>query len=120
VTGISESPHLDLNVVMQSRGFFCLFVFVCLVFRDRVSLYSPGCPGAHFVYQAGLKLRNPPASASQVLELKACTTTTRLEVLIVFVFPASIRIKRQGKKKKTQGQQVAGEKPQTRAVRTRS
>jgi hypothetical protein len=27
------------------------------------------------VDQAGLKLRNPPASASQVLGLKACTTT---------------------------------------------
>jgi hypothetical protein len=35
----------------------CLFVF--LVFRDRVSLYSPGCPGTHFVDQAGLELRNP-------------------------------------------------------------
>jgi hypothetical protein len=23
-----------------------------LVFRDRVSLYSPGCPGTHFVDQA--------------------------------------------------------------------
>ena len=31
---------------------------------DRVSLYSPGCPGTHFVDQAGLRLRNPPASAS--------------------------------------------------------
>jgi hypothetical protein len=31
---------------------------------DRVSLCSPGCPGTHFVDQAGLKLRNPPASAS--------------------------------------------------------
>ncbi|GAB1296956.1 Predicted gene 11032 [Apodemus speciosus] len=30
----------------------------------------------HFVDQAGLELRNPPASASQVLGLKACTTTT--------------------------------------------
>jgi hypothetical protein len=37
--------------------------------RDRVSLYSPGCPGTHFVDQAGLELRNPPASASQVLGL---------------------------------------------------
>jgi hypothetical protein len=46
-----------------------------LVFRDRVSLYSPGCPGAHSVDQAGLELRNPPASASPVLELKACATT---------------------------------------------
>jgi hypothetical protein len=45
-----------------------------LVFRDRVSLYSPGCPGAHFVDQAGLELINPPASASRVLGLKACTT----------------------------------------------
>jgi hypothetical protein len=49
-----------------------------LVFRDRVSLYSPGCPGTHFVDQTGLKLRNPPASASQVLGLKACATTTQL------------------------------------------
>jgi hypothetical protein len=46
-----------------------------LVFRDRVSLYSSGCAGAHFVDQAGLELRNPPASASQVLGLKACATT---------------------------------------------
>jgi hypothetical protein len=51
--------------------FFCFFK----VFRDRVSLYSPGCPGTHFVDQAGLKLRNLPASASRVLGLKACTTT---------------------------------------------
>jgi hypothetical protein len=36
---------------------------------------SPGCPGAHFVDQSGLELRNLPASASQVLALKACTTT---------------------------------------------
>jgi hypothetical protein len=43
--------------------------------RDRVSLYSPGCPGNHFVDQAGLELRNPPASASPVLGLKACATT---------------------------------------------
>jgi hypothetical protein len=51
------------------------FLFVCFfVFRDRVSLYSSGCPGTHFVDQAGLELRNPPASASQVLGLKACTT----------------------------------------------
>jgi hypothetical protein len=54
-------------------------VFVCLfVFSDRVSLYSPGCPGTHFVGQAGLELRNPPASASRVLGLKACATTPDL------------------------------------------
>jgi hypothetical protein len=60
-------------------GFFCFLVFCFGLFwffgfRDRVSLCSPGCPGTHFVDQAGLKLRNPPASASRVLGLKACTT----------------------------------------------
>jgi hypothetical protein len=51
-------------------------MFVCLfVFQDRVSLCSPGCSGTHSVDLAGLELRNPPASASQVLGLKACTTT---------------------------------------------
>jgi hypothetical protein len=44
-------------------------------FRDRVSLCSPGCPGTHFVDQAGLELRNLSASASQVLGLKAWATT---------------------------------------------
>jgi hypothetical protein len=51
------------------------FSFLFLVFRDRVSLYSSGCPGTHFVDQAGLQLRNPPASASRVLGLKACGST---------------------------------------------
>jgi hypothetical protein len=55
---------------------------VFFVFPDRVSLYSPGCPGTHFVDQAGLELRNLPASASQVLELKACATTVRLKYQI--------------------------------------
>jgi hypothetical protein len=51
-------------------GVFCFLFF--LVFWDRVSLCSPGCSGTHSVDQAGLELRNPPASASQVLGLKAC------------------------------------------------
>jgi hypothetical protein len=50
-------------------GSFCFFFF-----QDRVSLCSPGCPGTHSVDQAGLKLRNLPASASKVLGLKACAT----------------------------------------------
>jgi hypothetical protein len=49
---------------------------VIFFFWDKVSLYNLGCPGTHSVDQAGLKLRNPPASASQVLELKAWATTT--------------------------------------------
>jgi hypothetical protein len=51
------------------------FIFFFFVFRDRVSLCSPGCPETHVVDQAGLKLRNLPASASRVLGLKACATT---------------------------------------------
>jgi hypothetical protein len=57
-------------------------MYVCMYFQDRVSLYSSGCPGTHFVDQAGLELRNPPASASQVLGLKVCATTARLDVII--------------------------------------
>jgi hypothetical protein len=45
--------------------FFFLFGF----FRDRVSLYNFDCSGTHFVDQAGLELRNLPASASQELGL---------------------------------------------------
>ena len=54
--------------------FLFLFVFFCLffVFQDRVSLCSSGCSGTHSVDQVGLELRNSPASASQVLGLKAC------------------------------------------------
>jgi hypothetical protein len=60
------------NLMKEICLFVCLFVF-----RDRLSLYSPGCPGTHSVDQAGLELRNLPASASQVLGLKVCTTTAR-------------------------------------------
>lgn len=35
---------------------------------------SPGCPGTHFEDQAALRLRDPPASASQVLGLKVSIT----------------------------------------------
>jgi hypothetical protein len=50
-------------------------LFIFGFFQDRVSLCSPGCPGTHSVDQAGLKLRNSPASTSQVLGLQACATT---------------------------------------------
>ena len=70
---------LDYNLKLGMLIHHCLelvfvwrscFGFVCLVFRDRVSLCSPGCPGTHSVDQAGLELRNPPASAPQVLGLR--------------------------------------------------
>jgi hypothetical protein len=71
----------ELFISFHSDFFFFFF----LVFRDRISLYSPGCSGTHFVDQAGLELRNPPASASWVLGLKACTTMARL-ILFLFLF----------------------------------
>ena len=63
-------------------GVFCLFV--CFVFRDRVSLYSPGCPGTHFGVQAGLELRILPENSACLClpspGLKACTILYILSV----------------------------------------
>jgi hypothetical protein len=61
-----------------------LFVFCLFVFRDRVSLYSPGCPGTHFVDQAGLELRNPPASASRVPLPPECCFISRQGLVFKF------------------------------------
>jgi hypothetical protein len=60
-------------------------VFVLFWFFETGFLCSPGCPGTHSVDQAGLELRNPPASASQVLGLKACATTARLVLIHLFL-----------------------------------
>ena len=74
-----------LYMFEYSWGF--LFVFLFLIFRDRVSLCISGCPGTHFVDQAGLELRNLPASASRALGLKGCTTTAwLLKPLYAYVF----------------------------------
>ena len=43
-----------------------------------VFLCSLGCPGTHFVALTDFELKDPPASASQVLGLKMCTTTDQL------------------------------------------
>jgi hypothetical protein len=66
-----SSPRSFLDIGTLSFFFFFFKFFSFFVFRDRVSLYSPDCPGTHFVDQAGLELRNLPASASRVLGLKA-------------------------------------------------
>jgi hypothetical protein len=58
---------------------FCFVLFYFVFLRERVSLYSPGCSGTHFVDQTGLKLRNLPASAFKVLGLKACASNTWLK-----------------------------------------
>jgi hypothetical protein len=55
--------HFNHATLKECSCSVLFYLFVCL-FRDRVSLFSPGCPGTHFIDQAGLELRNPPASAS--------------------------------------------------------
>jgi hypothetical protein len=67
--------HVCMCTLYACVHVYTVYYIYVVVFRDRVSLCSPGCPGTHSVDQAGLKLRNPPASASQVLGLKVCTTS---------------------------------------------
>jgi hypothetical protein len=49
-------------------------------------LCSPGCPGTHFVDQAGFELRNPPASASRVLGLKVCATMSGFNTFLKNIY----------------------------------
>jgi hypothetical protein len=70
-----------MGYVLRNHSFF---VFVLFFFLDRVSLRSPGYPGAHSVDQAGLERRDPPASASQVLGLKPCATMLSSEKSFFF------------------------------------
>jgi hypothetical protein len=55
---------INCYAISPTSKFIYLFIIIIFVFRDRVSLYSSGCPGIHSVDQAGLEFRNPPASAS--------------------------------------------------------
>ena len=78
---VSLNQFKSVCIVYKLTSAFVVVVvfvcFVCLLFQDRLPLYSPGCPRTRYVYQAGLELRNPPASASQVVGLKACAITAR-------------------------------------------
>jgi hypothetical protein len=58
--------------------FIYLFIYWLVGWFFETGLCSPVCPGTHSVDQADLELRNLPASASQVLGLKACATTPGL------------------------------------------
>ena len=72
----SSPPISDIPVcAAQCSGWFRTEVlFYFLVFQDRVSMCSPGYSATHSVDRAGLELRNPPASASQVQGLQARAT----------------------------------------------
>jgi hypothetical protein len=58
---MQKTPTAFLFPLVTCISFLSFFLsfFLFLVFQDRVSLYSSGCPGTHFVDQAGLELRNP-------------------------------------------------------------
>jgi hypothetical protein len=76
---MSWNACLHWLVCVLNTLFVCLFV----CFQGRVSLFIPGCPGTHPVDQAGLELRNLPASASQVLGLKVCSTMPGLVCVLM-------------------------------------
>jgi hypothetical protein len=68
------SPSIAyLIYLLIKKNFFAFFFF--WFFETGFLCVAPGCPGTHSVDQAGLELRNLPASASQVLGLKAYATT---------------------------------------------
>ena len=65
------------------RFCFVFVAFVC-VFPDKVSLWSLGCPGTRSVDQAGLKSKDPLASAPKVLGLKVSATTVLQEIIFAW------------------------------------
>jgi hypothetical protein len=56
------------------------------VFETEFLCIALAVLGTHSVDQAGLELRNPPASAFQVLGLKACATTPKTLSSISFIY----------------------------------
>jgi hypothetical protein len=85
----SLTDHLTVKVLCSCyvgshflpEIFHCI-LFCFLIFRDRVSLCSSGCPETHSTDQADLKLRGPLDSASRVLGLKEATTISSLPAIL--------------------------------------
>ena len=69
-------PRLAVTI---PEHYYAGFVVVFFFFFKAVSLCTFDCTGIHSVDQAGLELRDSPASASQVLGLKACTIKATLK-----------------------------------------
>jgi hypothetical protein len=70
-----------LDPKLRKKISFFFFFFFFWFFETGFLCVALACPGTHFVDQAGLELRNPPASASGVLGLKACATTPSKDLL---------------------------------------
>ena len=81
--GLHKENHLNPLPKIYTYIFcvYCVYVrrfewcthFVVFVCWGRVSLCSLACSGICFVDEAGLKLKDLPASAYRVLGLKGCT-----------------------------------------------
>jgi hypothetical protein len=82
--GILIGYNIFIHVIQLLSKLCCICnLDSTFFFQDRVSLCSPGCPGTHSIDQAGLELRNPPASASQVLGLKVRATTAQQDIKLL-------------------------------------
>jgi hypothetical protein len=88
VSGGSASTSENIVVVSLLNIVFFLMVFFLGggEFETGFLCIALGCPKTHFVDQAGLEIRNLPASASQVLGLKACTTMPGFMVFLKKLF----------------------------------
>jgi hypothetical protein len=62
---------MHIYIYMYIYSIF-IYLFVYLVFRDRVSLCSPGCPGTHSVDQAGLELPGAGIKGVRAPPLPSC------------------------------------------------
>jgi hypothetical protein len=85
-----RNPVLKNRTKQKKTKHFAMgfLLFICFWFFETGFLcIAPACPGTHSVDQAGLELRNLPASASRVLGLKACATTAQLchGIFIIFI-----------------------------------
>jgi hypothetical protein len=67
-----RTPSTMASYILFVFCLLCVYLFL-FFFLDRISLCKSGCPIDH----AGLKLRDLPASTSQVLGLKVCASTAR-------------------------------------------
>lgn len=64
------SCHDDLDLALETKEVPLLFWF-----SEAVFLFRSDCLGTLSVYKAGIELRDPSASAFQVLDLKVCATS---------------------------------------------
>jgi hypothetical protein len=80
------SYYIYLSISIYLYIYISIYIYILFAW-GRVSLCSPGCPGIHSVDEAG-DLRNSPASASQLLGLKACAPLPGHTVYFDYILPS--------------------------------